>query len=470
MLKTALATIATAVLPATLLLPSTAAAQAAIGDLPTTRSALGNLEAYGLIDMGYEHQSAGDTSVSRMSSGIAQGSRFGMRGREDLGNGYKALFTLEMRVEADSGAMGNRQPIYYCGSTPACQGVVLMPPATLLPAPNQAAILGGLNVVNTTLLQSTTTVNSANAIFDRQAYLGLVTPFGAFVFGRQYTPGYEIINKFNSFHDSLSGQFTQGYTALAIRTNNAIQYRVEKNGFVGSLMYGFGGTDANRNERSTEPDDADDFMGLNLQYVADQWSVGIGHNRNKTATYAAPNEARTGQITTNVGATRNLGPVKFFVQYMKRENKNPVLTPEDIQNLVITTGGNVTAIAAALASFYINPWDMDFMRGVAGATDTRAYHLGAQWKIPSGTLHFSFNQAKDTARTSWATEDAKVTHWGLGYFHTLSLRTDLYAGYSRAKNKGSARMALAAAGYAGGFATAPQKSVSALQLGIRHKF
>ena len=87
-----------------------------------------------------------------------------------------------------------------------------------------------MSAVNNALLQAVTTVNSAGAFFDRQAYLGVVTPYGAFIGGRQYTPGYEIINKFSVLGDQTALQFGQGYNTPQIRANNALQYRAELKG------------------------------------------------------------------------------------------------------------------------------------------------------------------------------------------------------------------------------------------------
>ena len=66
---------------------------------------------------------------------------------------------------------------------------------------------------------------------------------GAIVGGRQYTPGYEIINKYSVLGDQTALQFGQGYNTPQIRANNALQYRAELKGFTLSLMYGFGGVD-----------------------------------------------------------------------------------------------------------------------------------------------------------------------------------------------------------------------------------
>ncbi len=60
---------------------------------------------YGLADAGITSTSGlkGGT-VTQVASGIMEGSRWGIKGNEDLGGGYKAIFTLEARVELDTGA------------------------------------------------------------------------------------------------------------------------------------------------------------------------------------------------------------------------------------------------------------------------------------------------------------------------------------------------------------------------------
>ena len=40
-------------------------------------------------------------------------------------------------------------------------------------------------------------VNLNGAAFDRQAWVGLVTPIGGFLMGRQYTPGFEAFATFD---------------------------------------------------------------------------------------------------------------------------------------------------------------------------------------------------------------------------------------------------------------------------------
>ena len=72
-------------------------------------SAQSNVQVYGMVDAGVEYLNrvGGSGSLMRMptvTSGIMP-SRLGFRGTEDLGNGLKAQFVLEMGMALDTGAL-----------------------------------------------------------------------------------------------------------------------------------------------------------------------------------------------------------------------------------------------------------------------------------------------------------------------------------------------------------------------------
>ena len=68
---------------------------------------------YGLVDYGFNYQHVdADTNADaqdsfRMMSGQNSGSRFGLKGTEDLGNGLTVGFVLENGFNADDGTLGN---------------------------------------------------------------------------------------------------------------------------------------------------------------------------------------------------------------------------------------------------------------------------------------------------------------------------------------------------------------------------
>jgi predicted porin len=62
---------------------------------------------YGVIDEGVNYtNSVGGHSVVELQSGYAQGSRWGLKGAEDLGGGNKAIFQLESGFDLNSGRAG----------------------------------------------------------------------------------------------------------------------------------------------------------------------------------------------------------------------------------------------------------------------------------------------------------------------------------------------------------------------------
>ncbi len=107
-------------------------------------SAQSSVTLYGVLDAGITYTSnvGGHTNWQQMSGGIDQ-SRWGLRGSEDLGNGLKAIFTLESGFSLGNGGFANN---------------------------NGAAMNSASN----------------NGIFNRQAFVGLSSNYGTVTLGRQY--------------------------------------------------------------------------------------------------------------------------------------------------------------------------------------------------------------------------------------------------------------------------------------------
>lgn len=106
----------------------------ALGAFAGAAHAQSSVTLYGIIDEGFIfNNNAKGVHLYGLSSGVMQGSRWGMRGTEDLGGGLKALFVLENGFNVNTGGLGQ----------------------------------GGLE-------------------FGRQAYVGLSSGFGTLTMGRQY--------------------------------------------------------------------------------------------------------------------------------------------------------------------------------------------------------------------------------------------------------------------------------------------
>jgi len=65
---------------------------------------------YGVIDEGFDYtNNVNGKKDYELQSGYAQGSRWGLRGAEDLGGGVKAIFTLENGFNVNKGRLGQRR-------------------------------------------------------------------------------------------------------------------------------------------------------------------------------------------------------------------------------------------------------------------------------------------------------------------------------------------------------------------------
>lgn len=72
-----------------------------------------NVDVYGRIDTGLSYVHYDETGLSdakdtlSLDSGMSSGNRWGLKGSEDLGNGYQVGFVLESGFDADTGALGD---------------------------------------------------------------------------------------------------------------------------------------------------------------------------------------------------------------------------------------------------------------------------------------------------------------------------------------------------------------------------
>jgi predicted porin len=184
-----------------------------------------NVTIYGVADVGIVAERGGSTgSVTKLTSGIASGSRLGFRGTEDLGGGLAANFLLETGIAIDAGGF------------------------------NQSA-----------------------TAFGRQAFVGLSGGFGGVTLGRQYTPQYVTLLLADPFGTGLAGDAANimpNTGDASSRMNNAIKYVTpDLEGFTGELAYGFGEV-AGANAASRQ-------YGAAIGYANGPLAVRLGyHNRN----------------------------------------------------------------------------------------------------------------------------------------------------------------------------------------------
>ncbi|MBB5610884.1 MULTISPECIES: porin [unclassified Janthinobacterium] len=204
---------------------------------------------YGVLDAGIvaERGCTSDCASSKVSGGVASGSRLGVQGREALGNDVAAVYTLEAGVLNDTG-------------------------------------------------QS----DQDGRLFGRQAYVGLDSRLGALTLGRQYNPQYlALTDVADPFKGGMAGSASNlaGYSVK--RYDNTVKYVTPAlRGISASAIYSFGETPySSANNRA---------YGATIGYSAGAVNISVSHQRKNSlilATSSAPSidmSARNTLVAANV--------------------------------------------------------------------------------------------------------------------------------------------------------------------------
>lgn len=199
---------------------------------------------YGIVDTGIEYVSHaganGAGAAYRVSSGNVAGSRFGLRGREDLGGGLSALFVLENGFNNDTGTLAQ----------------------------------GG-------------------RLFGRQAFVGLQGRWGQISLGRQINTLYEVFASFDPMRYGTYGLLAQD-AQFAGRPDNSIKYtgNFGNLSIFGLYSAGFDGTIANGGEVPGNPRIGQE-IGAGASYTLGKFGMALGYDQRRGTTAAtAPNVER----------------------------------------------------------------------------------------------------------------------------------------------------------------------------------
>jgi predicted porin len=294
-----------------------------------------------------------------------------------------------------------------------------------------------------------------NRLFDRQAYVGLVTPFGAILAGRQYTPAFETNATFDIMGTQsglAAGQLLSFPSSLDIRASNTLSYRMQLGAISGSLMYGAGEVAGGSNDKGR-------FLGINGLYKTDTFAVGFGHNNRN-------NELGERSLSTSIiGASMNMGSSTFSTMAVKVIDDNP---------------SGLSGIAAKLSPGLTAALDAGPLGAGAGANaaaaiqtafkegirqDGRLIHIGYRYVTGPSTISLAYNDYSDNRPA-----DSSTKSYGAAYTYALSKRTDLNAVLVRFDNNDNAQKAPGGNGYIGGFSASRGTDSTSLALGIRHRF
>lgn len=385
--------------------------------LNLTAHAQGSVTLYGIIDEGFNYTSNvattdGGKAQFNLSSGVLQGSRWGLKGAEDLGGGIKTIFTLENGFDVNTGKLSQ----------------------------------GGL-------------------LFGRQAYVGLSSvSAGTITLGRQYDSVVDyaapmaISHQWGGYigaHPGDMDNFNNGQ-----RTNNAIKYTSPKiGGFTVGGLYSLAGIAGNVTQNQV--------WSLGARYEGGPVTLGIGYlnvrNANvgffgnssaTTLTAATANSstpvisgfmsARTYQVI-GVGAEYVIGAFSVDATYSNTQFKSLGDTA--------TSGPNPL--------------------GYSGSTNFNNGELSVKYQItPALLVGATYDHTKGGNTTSRiGTNPGATYHQGaIGADYFLSKRTDVYFISVFQKASGTDSTGKPAVAAINGLTASRSDQQTALRIGIRHKF
>jgi len=247
------------------LLALTAAASAMSG-AAFAQSSSSSVTLYGVADAGISFQNHVQSapgqggSVYAVSSGGMSGSRWGLRGVEDLGNNLKGVFVLESGIDIDTGKSGQ----------------------------------GG-------------------RLFGRQAYVGLQSSYGAITLGRQQNSLYDLFGAYDPMAagpiyslNSVDNQFNG-------RADNALKYTGTFGGLTATGFYSTA-RDVNSGLGGEVPGAfrVGKNFGGGLAYSSGPFSVGAAYDQYQGSTLATADLAAK---RAAIGASYAFGSAKLFAGY-----------------------------------------------------------------------------------------------------------------------------------------------------------
>ena len=282
-------------------------ALAVLGAFAGVAQAQSSVTLYGIVDINYMWQklptvtgTGTNTRVeqkgtSAINSGHQSGSRWGMRGSEDLGGGMKAIFTLEGGYSPDTGTLGQ-----------------------------------------------------SGRIFGRQAWAGLESGWGKLVAGRiatfsSGTGSFYMTGNVDPFSTGfgLAGLGNTMYSMNALRLDNSVAYMTPK---WAGFQFGAGySVNANGSENQISDLNSDVlFLGANWQ--GGPFFVMVTYDQ------ADGSSGKPDQKHLQVGGTFDIGPFRLHAAYADQSNIGTVPA--------IGTGGSGAFISlpAGISSFDTNAY------------------------------------------------------------------------------------------------------------------
>jgi len=348
-------------------------------------SAQNSVTLYGVVSVGMKYQSItspdgtvfenGNSSLSRfeMESGQQSGSRWGLKGVEDLGNGLKANFVYE----------------------------------------------SGVNVTN-----------GSSTGFTRQATLGLdSSSWGGLQFGRAMSPGTRAFSGIDPFGASFgTSSLTSSQGNTFVRYSNMIQYSTPNvSGFKGIFGYSFNpAVSSNSAGNGFETNNKNRVASAGLRYANGPILVsGIFDYMYSNDLNPVDSDTDTNIKSWTVGGTYDFKVAKIHGSY--GQNIDGILGASDLDANILSDDGPTNAESGAV--FSKGARTQSWMIGLSAPVGGSGKVFGSvQQRIPGGEYDQSITLDGVTIET------ATMTTASLGYTYGFSKRTNLYAYYSYQQN------------------------------------
>lgn len=273
-------------------------ALAVAGLVAAPAMAQSNVTIYGVADAYFGFGSDDNNDISAIESGGLASSRIGFKGSEDLGNGLKAVFTLEQGYAIDTGK-----------ASPSV----------------------------------------GDSVFSRQAWVGLQGSFGTVSLGRQYAPGYFVFD-YDVFlpgsaaaispQSTLSNQYGMTITPNSpARWDNSVKYTGSFDAVKVQAIYSMGKTEVAASGVSD-----DDKYGLSAAYANGPVNVGVIYHN---VGYASKDQSEW-----LIGASYDFGMAKVAGSYQAASNIGGIANADsklwNLGVIVPVGGGNVHLAYAKL--------------------------------------------------------------------------------------------------------------------------
>ncbi len=356
---------------------------------------------YGRIDGGFQYndnqvkfdgEKKVDDSSFKMGSGQSTGSRFGIKGTEEISEGFKVGFVLEHGFSFDDGAYGDDDRMFN----------------------REASLQLISDTYGTLALGRMGSIKSDAGTFGY--YAGAVNPFGT---GWSDLPG-------------IGGTFA----ANSNRYDNTITYKSPT--FAGTTLYAQYSMGGNGDDEMTHR--ADRYAALGVNFVAGNLNLAAVVDWTDEAYKAQPGyvnaadldyKDRDDEYTFNVGGSYDFGVAKAYLAGQYFTGANDVAGMVGVLDDAYDAGKWWTETSVApdgnsgdAPEFVYTSTDISWG---AYADDFKGYGVAVGADVPAFGGNFLVSLAYTDAEEQNWNVDATVYSAGVAYTYPLSKRTNLYA-------------------------------------------